>query len=71
MPIYSYRCLKCATVFERLEGVVEEEDEKKCPNCGSKKAEKVFSSFSVGKGRSSSKSSPACQSCCDSSNCGL
>lgn len=65
MPIYVYVCKKCRNKFERLEGIVSEVEELKCPACGSKKAERIFSTFSVGKSSSGSSDMPppACSSC--------
>ena len=47
MPIYEYLCIKCGHQFEELVMSDEEEKEVKCPECGSKKRERVFSSFSM------------------------
>ena len=62
MPIFTYKCIKCKEIFDRLEGVTSKEDELKCPKCGSKEAEKQLSVFSVGKsaGGSSAASCPTC-----------
>ncbi len=45
MPIYEFKCEECGKSFEEL--IFKKEDEKKitCPYCGSKKVEKVLSSF--------------------------
>ena len=46
MPRYEYRCLECHDVFECCEGMDEHEAARpKCPQCGSRKVEQVFSSF--------------------------
>lgn len=45
MPIFEYRCSKCNEKFELLIGVGKENDESKCPNCGSKDLLKLFSTF--------------------------
>ena len=64
MPIYTYKCKKCHEKFERLEGVVSEEEALKCSKCGSKDVQKVFSTFSVGKSsRSCDMNAPACSGC--------
>jgi len=46
MPIYEYRCGKCGNEFEYLHTKAGDE-EVACPECGGKKVEKMFSSFSV------------------------
>mgnify|MGYP001765757964 CR=1 FL=1 len=46
MPLYEYKCGKCAAVFEQL--VRSSTDKPKaCPKCGGKKLEKQLSSFSA------------------------
>ncbi|MGA2315851.1 MAG: zinc ribbon domain-containing protein [Thermodesulfobacteriota bacterium] len=60
MPIYEYRCRKCGKLFEKIQKVDEGGNSLKCPYCGGKKPEKVFSRFSSSKGSESSSScSPA------------
>jgi len=60
MPIYEYRCRKCGKLFEKIQKVSEGGASLKCPYCGGKKPEKVFSRFSSSKGwESSSSCSPA------------
>jgi putative FmdB family regulatory protein len=75
MPIYSYKCTKCGNRFERLEGVIIEEEELKCTKCGSRKVNREFSPFSVGKSSSKIDSSPSGPppSCpgCPSGSCGF
>ncbi len=44
MPLYEYRCNECGNTFEVL--VFSEDEDIKCPNCGSKNVEKLISSFS-------------------------
>lgn len=41
MPIYEYSCGKCGSEFEEL--VWSDDDEVKCPNCGSDKTAKLMS----------------------------
>lgn len=48
MPIYSYICEQCGLSFELLESVTAAKVEKKCPECGSSKVNKIFSTFSMG-----------------------
>lgn len=67
MPIYSYHCKDCSNDFELLVGVTADSNEKKCPQCGSKKIEKSLSSFSFRMGQSSpASSSGSCSTggCC-------
>jgi putative FmdB family regulatory protein len=45
MPIYEYRCVTCQ---ERFEALVYASTKVACPECGSDKLEKQFSSFAVG-----------------------
>ncbi|MFH2138005.1 MAG: FmdB family zinc ribbon protein [Candidatus Omnitrophota bacterium] len=49
MPIYTYVCKDCGEQFDLLVGVTSDKTAKKCSKCGSKKIEKIFSAFSVGK----------------------
>ncbi|MBU1156859.1 MAG: zinc ribbon domain-containing protein [Proteobacteria bacterium] len=52
MPIYEYKCKKCDHEYEAL--VMGSADAVECPKCGSKKKERLMSSFSSsGKGLSS------------------
>jgi putative FmdB family regulatory protein len=44
MPIYEFKCLKCAHEFEELVKVDQQAD---CPACGSDRVEKLFSFPSV------------------------
>ncbi len=48
MPIYEYECVECGEIFEDFVRLFEEkESEKKltCPNCGSDKVIRVYSTF--------------------------
>lgn len=47
MPLMEYRCEDCSREFEVLVGVSSEGDSNLCPNCGSGKVEKLFSTFSA------------------------
>ena len=44
MPIFEYRCPACHAEFEML---VRGNDHSACPDCGSKKLEKLFSASSA------------------------
>ncbi len=59
MPIYRYKCSDCGEEFDFLHKSPGASEEVVCPKCGSKKAEKLLSSFSVSGGDSSS-SGPSC-----------
>ncbi len=43
MPIYEYRCRKCAKVFEVIQKMSEGGEGLKCPSCGEKGPEKMMS----------------------------
>jgi len=44
MPIYEFRCIRCGHIFELLRLKKESKEvEMKCPECGSKRVEKVLS----------------------------
>jgi len=58
MPTYEYRCKKCDQINEFMHSMSETKESLnlKCKNCGSRKLEKIISSFNIG--GSSSKSCP-------------
>ncbi len=43
MPSYDYKCKECGKVFEVFRHFSDHDKEIKCPNCGSDKAERIFS----------------------------
>lgn len=43
MPTYDYKCKECGKVFEVFRRFSDYDKEMKCPNCGSDKAERIFS----------------------------
>lgn len=45
MPVYEFRCQACRTKFSWLVGMTAEQDDAKCPNCGSTDARRVVSRF--------------------------
>ena len=47
MPIYEYECGKCGAQYAELVMSKEEEARLKCPKCGSKRRERIFSSFGI------------------------
>ena len=64
MPLYEYRCRDCGSRFERF---VNGKARVACPECESKRADRLLSVFAVSRGSSSSSSEPtgACGSCGD------
>uniref|UniRef100_A0A7C3YSK7 Zinc ribbon domain-containing protein n=1 Tax=candidate division WOR-3 bacterium TaxID=2052148 RepID=A0A7C3YSK7_UNCW3 len=63
MPIREFKCRKCGAVFEEL--CLRKDEKVRCPKCGGKKLDLLFSPFSLsGKGGSVS----SCASC-RSTNC--
>lgn len=54
MPIYEFRCSKCANVFEFLSIKSDDEVEMKCPTCGSPDFERVLSTTNYSLGTKSS-----------------
>jgi putative FmdB family regulatory protein len=57
MPIYEYRCLDCATTFERL---VRDDRAINCPDCGSTRVDKLLSAPFVSTGQTSRQSGHTC-----------
>ena len=54
MPVYDYVCKKCGHEFETIERVSEHEKAPhECPECGSKKVERVFAEVFVKTGKKS------------------
>jgi putative FmdB family regulatory protein len=47
MPIYSYKCGDCSTIFDLLVGLTADEQTPKCVNCGSNNLEKLLTPFGV------------------------
>ncbi len=63
MPIYSYICKQCGEKFDLLVGVTQEKSLIKCQKCGSKKIQKTFGTFSMGKSGKQSGSSCSTGTC--------
>ncbi len=57
MPVYEYKCTKCGRRFELRRSVGEDDNDIKCPECGSGNQSRVFSTFA--KGSSSSACTPS------------
>lgn len=63
MPIYEYRCQQCRREFEEL--VRGSRPQVKCPDCSSKKVQRLMSAAAVktASGFRSTKPSGGCHSC--------
>jgi putative FmdB family regulatory protein len=46
MPVYEYACASCDERFEEIAAAADSPDVA-CPSCGSKKVERLYSSFST------------------------
>ncbi|MGD0277939.1 MAG: FmdB family zinc ribbon protein [Smithella sp.] len=64
MPIYEFKCKKCKKIFESLILSPKEENKLSCPECGTKKPQKVMSVFAGGKSNGSTCSSTSCPPGC-------
>ncbi len=45
MPVFEFRCQNCGSKFSVLIGMTAEQSEDACPQCGSKRTEKLVSRF--------------------------
>ena len=76
MPIYEFECSGCGGKFSELFGRPCKSPKTKCPDCGSKKVKRVFSTFGMGRGKGGDRgggtSAGGCGSCRASScaSCG-
>jgi len=59
MPIYEYRCVKCAELFDVLQSVGADNSQLTCPKCGAAKPEKMMSQFAASGGAAGTGSSCA------------
>ena len=72
MALYEYKCKDCGEITEYL--VFSPSEKLSCKKCGSKKLEKLMSSFAVSvKSSSSGASEPGCPygNCSGGGSCGL
>lgn len=76
MPVYEFRCQDCDDRFEQMFRSMSASKDVviPCPTCGSKKTERVFSTFAVAS--EAAKSTPAsdmpfCGRCGQNGPCGL
>jgi putative FmdB family regulatory protein len=63
MPIYTYKCKKCGEIFDFLSGVGKGSEIPVCPKCKSRTVEKMFATFGVKMGASTSASTCATGTC--------
>jgi len=71
MPIYEYQCRSCHHRFEEL---VRAGAEPACPECKSRKLEKLLSAFAVGSETPTAADTPCgemCGTCADAGGCML
>jgi putative FmdB family regulatory protein len=54
MPIFEYRCEECGATFERLTLRPQGAVQMTCPQCGSTRTAKIFSTFSTTAGNGAS-----------------
>lgn len=59
MPIYEYICEDCGHIFSALRRISQSDDDLECPNCGSNKIKRKFSTFATS-GFSSKSSASSC-----------
>ncbi len=45
MPVFEYRCGDCGTKYDHYHKSLSNQEEVKCPECGSSNNKKLFSSF--------------------------
>lgn len=73
MPIYEYRCSRCAEQFDRLVRTAAEARATTCPECSSTDVEKVPSTFALGKSCASNDMRANCRGsagpCADPKRC--
>ena len=58
MPLYEYECRECHNRFEILVGRTVVDQSPVCPQCGSDKCERLFSTFAATVGKSGA--APSC-----------
>ncbi len=60
MPIYEYHCDECDEKFELFVRTAGQQDEPRCPACGSTRVKKAVSLFGVGGSSDSVGSAASC-----------
>ncbi len=68
MPLFEYKCADCNTKYEVLHKSATNLSDVSCPNCNSKNAKKLLSTFSASVSDSSSSSYSGG---CENGSCGL
>ncbi len=58
MPIFEYQCEECETTFERLTLRPQSTTQTVCPQCGSPRTTKIFSTFSSATGSGAPSGAP-------------
>lgn len=53
MPLYEYDCAECKARFELLVATTQDADRARCPKCGSRKTERILSTFAAHSGKPS------------------
>ena len=53
MPLYEYKCEECEGKFEALVSFKDADNSIECPHCGSKKTNRLLSTFCAAVGSSS------------------
>jgi putative FmdB family regulatory protein len=61
MPIFEYRCTSCRAHFETLVSRADRATPR-CPRCGAAQAERLVSTFAVGRSQAQSRSPGPCGS---------
>ena len=72
MPIFEYRCARCARVSEFLIGVSQEKKDIVCPHCGGTKLSRLISAGNVGRAAArhcAMKDFPCATGGCDAGAC--
>jgi len=71
MPIYEYQCEKCEHRFEQLVKSMNDTDGAVCPECGSKKVERLPSVFAARQGQPQAATAPGpgCGGCGEAGSC--
>ncbi|MCP4896987.1 MAG: zinc ribbon domain-containing protein [bacterium] len=59
MPVYEYRCQKCAETFSRLQNLNSAAKDVRCPSCESARVERILSVFASGTSSTASTGNPA------------
>ena len=71
MPMYEYSCAECGKAFEELVPLRERHSKRVCPNCGSRKVERLVSVFAMGKPSADTTTSVASCPTCSTGVCDL